>query len=515
MRTSFIMKISKLKKRNLVFLSIIIYNLYQSAAHLLNKDLLFHTDIARDFLLMEQLVFDRKLMMIGPRAGGISGVFYSPLWYYINAPFFAIGKGNPLVVGYFWLILIITCLVTTFIIVKKLFGDTTAFLVITIYSFELIQYSRGFTLGFGSILLSPILFYLINLFVAKKNYKILLLAVLVDGFIICFQPAFGIITTFTTLLLIVFFSYRDKNWKYLTAVSVLVLPLSTYIIFEVRHKFLQSNAFVHYLINPPNQEYSLIGILQNRIEQFLGRINLAENTAFPYTLLFLVIYVVPLFFIIKGRNKQSKEYTFLRIFYFYFAVFWLITFLFKGIIWDYYHMGFLPILITIFVLLHKLIHKYLFYTVYFGLLLYLLLHFWNLGIIWNKSFADKNSSSWKLNRNVAEYIFADSSTDFGYFVFSPDQFGYSIKYAINYFGRTHIDKKGYLCKKMENTYLIYEPYKNDANEYKYWKNKRLHVYDEPISSNQIGQILVEKYLLEGKSLNEKADPNLVCDLIFR
>src|ERR1700704_37205 len=83
----------------------ILFGIYLFSLHLLLGDLLFHTDIARDFLLIQDIAVNNKLTLIGPRAGGIPGVFFGPIWLYLNLPAFIIGNGNPLAVGYFWLLL--------------------------------------------------------------------------------------------------------------------------------------------------------------------------------------------------------------------------------------------------------------------------------------------------------------------------------------------------------------------------------------------------------------------------
>ncbi len=70
-----------------------------------NGDIIFHTDIARDFLLMEDVVKNKPITLIGPRSGGIPGVFHGPLWTYLNLPSFIIGGGNPAIVSWFWVIL--------------------------------------------------------------------------------------------------------------------------------------------------------------------------------------------------------------------------------------------------------------------------------------------------------------------------------------------------------------------------------------------------------------------------
>jgi hypothetical protein len=61
--------------KSFVFVLILI-NVFLSAWYVINGDIVFHTDIARDFLVLQDIVETHKPTLIGPRSGGISGVFH-------------------------------------------------------------------------------------------------------------------------------------------------------------------------------------------------------------------------------------------------------------------------------------------------------------------------------------------------------------------------------------------------------------------------------------------------------
>ena len=139
---------------------------------------------------------------------------------------------------------------------------------------------------------------------------------------------------------------------------------------------------------------------------------------------------------------------------------------------------------------------------------------WDSGPQWISTFTGQNGSSWKLNEDVAKFVNKNVSGEFGYFVYSPDELGYSIKYAMSF-----IDKKnantGVICAKKPNTFLLYDPYKKSPNEFVYWREKRVRINKPPVLSQQLGQILVEKYVLNPQEIAISPDPNLVCGLHFR
>ena len=65
----------------------------------------FHVDVARDFLVIRDIVQNHKITLIGPRSGGIPGVFHGPLWLYLNIPSYLVGHGDPVIVGYGWFVM--------------------------------------------------------------------------------------------------------------------------------------------------------------------------------------------------------------------------------------------------------------------------------------------------------------------------------------------------------------------------------------------------------------------------
>ena len=111
-----------IKKYQLIIILVILINILLSAWYVLNKDLVFHTDIARDFLVLEDIVRTHKPTLLGPRSGGIPGVFHGPLWFYVNLPIFILGQGNPVVVGWFWVFLSASSIFITYYFGKKIFN---------------------------------------------------------------------------------------------------------------------------------------------------------------------------------------------------------------------------------------------------------------------------------------------------------------------------------------------------------------------------------------------------------
>jgi 4-amino-4-deoxy-L-arabinose transferase-like glycosyltransferase len=214
-------------------------NIFLSAWYILRGDIFFHTDIARDFLVLGDIVKTHHLTLIGPRAGGITGVFHGPLWFYINLPIFIVSHGNPVAVGWFWVGLSITSIIVTYFVAKKMFDEMTALLSALLVSIVTITSTSNMFNPFGAVIVFPIYYYLFNEYLKTHKIQTLLIALFTLGIIIQFQMAFGIPLLLLSLLYLGKDLYKQKKLSHLFSVFILIIPLSTFILFDIKHSFMQ------------------------------------------------------------------------------------------------------------------------------------------------------------------------------------------------------------------------------------------------------------------------------------
>lgn len=126
---------------------------------------------------------------------------------------------------------------------------------------------------------------------------------------------------------------------------------------------------------------------------------------------------------------------------------------------------------------------------------------------------------WKAYRSVAQTIYRNAKgKEFGYFVYSPDQLGYSEKCAMLYVQKEFPETKAYLNRKKNTTYLTIAPppYDRLFLNGKWWKSNQVKISKEPIERvKQVSGIRIEKYSLNEEECRVQPDPNLVGDLIVR
>lgn len=214
-----------------IVLMLICINIFLSLRWLFTGNLLFHSDLARDFILMQDLRDNQHLTLIGPRSGGISGVFHGPLWLYINMPFYLLGRGNPIMVSLGWWLFHIITIIIIKVIGSKLYGPKIGTFSALLYSAVGILDIHSMNNPNGATIIFPIFFYYLSQFLKTKKIKFLLISWLLSGLLIQFQMAFGGPILLLTIALIFILSIKYKKTSWLVSLVVLLLPISTFYYF--------------------------------------------------------------------------------------------------------------------------------------------------------------------------------------------------------------------------------------------------------------------------------------------
>lgn len=511
----------------IIILVLILFNVILASRWAFDENIFFHTDIARDFLLIEDIVSNKHLTLIGPRSGAIPGVFHGPLWLYLNVPAFILANGNPEIVAWFWVGLYLLSLYLIYFVGRKMFDEETGLLSALMLSTVTVLQVRTLFNPYGALILIPIFFYTLINYLQNKNIKILVLSLFILGLIIQFQMAFGIPILLITVLYLGYELLKEKNTKHLVALSVLLIPLSSFIFFDLRNNFLQVKSVMNYLTGVENHGKVDLGygqLLQLRFQESilngLGEITSHQN----------LLSVLLGLFILMALLKQIKKHKLSisnRLFIFFYGGFWLLTFLFKGPIWSYYHTPFVPMIIIIFCSLKEIFDKKIFYCLFIAIFIFnLQINIKDLsGYTSNPS--DQDTSTWKFNYLVAEKVFNSREKEFGYYIFTPDLYGYSPRYAMNYYQKITKNKISYPFDKKEITYLLIAPppeYGKDPNSLWYqkninsetWKNNDVRINrraDEVIKFNN--GFIIEKYNLSLQEINIQSNQFLIQSIFFR
>lgn len=452
---------------------LIIYSLYLAATPALTKEVNFFNDVARDFLLLQELD-QKKIVLIGPRSS-TTGLFHGPLLTYVDYPAYLIGNGNPVTVTWFWFFISIVFLITSFFIAKKFFGVFPALVFILLASLKMVPHINGVFEPEAMYFVMPFFLFSIFSYAQTKNLKYLILHCIALSIFIQLSIGIGLQFLILSLFTTGFIIFRSKKWKHLLAFSIIPLGTINFIIFDLRHGMQMTKA----LFGTGGSTGFFISIqdwITNRIENTI-HMQLLEKSNLYMPLLVLIFLFIMLGSAIEIKKNKKLRPVYLLFLFYYFG-YLILSYFNKGILLFHYIY-----LLTPFSLLWVtsfLRGKYL--KVFLPVCVILVYLNLNSSIDYVKSlssFTNKNQYSWVgLSNTALEVLSMQNGKEFGYFVFSPDSFAYQPRYAMLY----HLQKNGgHEYKKMETTYIIAAPPPADDPymDYKWWVKVPVGIEAEP------------------------------------
>ena len=118
----------------------------------------FHYDQGRDALVIWDLINKHKFFLIGPTTG-IAGVFRGPFYYYLIAPLYFFGQGNPVWPAVFLAIISMLAVLLMYFLAKDIGGKKVGLIAVILgsFSFEVIYASRWLSNPTPMLLLSMVL----------------------------------------------------------------------------------------------------------------------------------------------------------------------------------------------------------------------------------------------------------------------------------------------------------------------------------------------------------------------
>ncbi|MCR4326594.1 MAG: hypothetical protein NUV52_02990, partial [Candidatus Roizmanbacteria bacterium] len=144
--------------------------------------------------------------------------------------------------------------------------------------------------------------------------------------------------------------------------------------------------------------------------------------------------------------------------------------------------------------------------------------FVSIRVLWELKPGSSNPSSWLFYKMRAEKIYQHAPADFGYFIFTPDQFGYSERYAMHYMQKKYPQGKGEENIKKTTVYLMIAPPPSDRPffNHTWWQAERVKITKKPVETWSDGYgFRTERYKLTPEEQQIPSDSTLINSLIFR
>lgn len=121
-----------------LFLCVAVLFTFAVRATFLWRDFVFVYDQGRDALVASRILHG-NLTLIGPTTG-LFGVFLGPFYYYVLAPLYWIGRGNPIVPAYLFVFLSALTTIPIFFLTRKIAGKKAGALAVVFYSLSFVQW---------------------------------------------------------------------------------------------------------------------------------------------------------------------------------------------------------------------------------------------------------------------------------------------------------------------------------------------------------------------------------------
>lgn len=216
----------------------------------INELLGFWYDQGRDALVVWDLIHKGKFFLIGPTTG-LAGVFRGPWYYYLIAPFYYLGGGNPAVPAAFLALSTVLGIYILYKIARKYFGEMTAFL------FTFISSLSFYFLGSSRWLSNPTPMYLISALYLWGMVKVVegkkwgwFVVTLMSGMAMQFGSAAEIFYLPAAIV----FAFLNKKYfprpgTILVSAAVFTVPFLPQILFDLRHGGIITGAVIDNFFN--------------------------------------------------------------------------------------------------------------------------------------------------------------------------------------------------------------------------------------------------------------------------
>ncbi len=224
----------------------------------------FHYDQGRDAKIIWDLWHSQKLFLIGPTTG-LEGIFLGPFYYYLIAPFYLIGGGNPTIPSMFLSLLYTIALYILYLTGFKIQGRFTGFvaLVVGAFSNNLVFSSRWLSNPTPIFLTSIIIFYLMVLIIKKEKPIYWILVYLAVGVSLQLELASAVFYL-PILAIFTIWQLRKINIKiFLLACVIFFVTLIPQILFNFKHQNILLNNIINEVKNGKSVQINYVDRIGN------------------------------------------------------------------------------------------------------------------------------------------------------------------------------------------------------------------------------------------------------------
>jgi len=418
----------------------------------------FYYDQGRDALTIWNLWHHGDFFLIGPTTG-IAGIFRGPYYYYLIAPFYLLGKGNPVWPSVFLSLTAVLACFLAYVLGAKIHSRIAGLIaaLISSFSFNLVMASRWLSNPTPMLILSMLLVLFMLLVTEGKKWAWGGIA-LVAGLSLFHFGSAGEVFYFIAILIFVFWQKRNLPNKknLLISAGLFLLTVLPLVVFDLKNNFLITSNIKKFFFEERSFRPVTWRVVQDKINLYadvFGKLifhgRWEKEKIFLGASVLLIIYHLPRLIKNRGVKILLLLLTSVGIGLIFFQGN-------QGNFYDYYLTGYYLIFILLFAIgLGEIAKSKLgkVFVIYF-LYLFLLSNYWPLRFKLTDRVDGPGSIALKSELAAVNWVFADSGDDkFNVDVYVPPVIPYAYDYLFLW--------KNNGRKVEERKELLYTLYEND------------------------------------------------------
>lgn len=454
----------------------------------------FWYDQGRDALVIWDFWHNGKLFLVGP-VTGIEGIFRGPWYYWLIAPFYFLGRGNPIWPAIFLALTSVFALYMLYKVGLEIGGKAVAILSVFIASFSyyVVSSSRWLSNPTPMLLISVLTLWAILRFFDRKSWSVPFIAFLA-GMAIQFGSAAEIF--YIPVILIIFYWQRrllPSKKVMLFSACIFFLTFLPQIIFDVRHNGVLLGAINKFLFEEASFKLSFWQILTIRAPYYFNMI--ATKFWINADKAFAPFLIVSAYGIYLARKKLLKNKGFRVVLLFALAP--LVGMLFfqgnHGNIFDYYFTGYYLIFILFFSIGLLSLGKSWWgkATLVVFVALFTLFSFKEVGRYLAADINKPDAISLASQKEAIDWVYKDAGTqNFNIDVYVPPVIPYAYDYLFEWLGSERY-KKIPTSNQVADLYTIYEVDIPHPERLEAWLTRQEKI-GKIISQERFGGIVVQR-----------------------
>jgi hypothetical protein len=369
--------------------------------------------------------------------------------------------------------------------------------------------TRGVSHHLGAFFTLPLFFFFLVRYKETNKISYLIPFVFTGGFLVHFELAIGIPYLILAYAYLVYLMIKTGHKKHLLVLLLIIIPLSNYLVFELRHQSPMISNIKRFLTSHATDEnFTYRSIIQNRLTLLLTGIEFPRENPHNIRLFFNLAFFFFILLQIKNKVHRNKYLIFLYLYFGYFAL----SFINIGPILHFHLFPQFSLAFLIFASLITSRYKKVLLAVFTAVFI-LNLSAAIRNVRDSENFIGKNPESWRFLLNFSKKIYEQPEDTFGYFVFSPDAFGYQPKYAM-FYTATLYPKNSFSLEKRPVTYTLAAPHPYMKDEW--WIQNQVKITTDPEWSIKAKNgYIIRKYRLDEDAIKIPFDPAIDPGLHFR